>query len=469
MNNKLLALNNYIKDRVANNNRMIERCRTEFAFGNADTKNIHLFAECGYPEIITPEMLRTMYKRNAMAKAGIDRTLDKCWEKYPEIIENGNEDEISSPWEKQVNGVMGKAYPFIVEADRRNLVNQYSCLIIKINDGKPWDQPVDVSKMRRIKEKAIAGFIPAWQEQCKPSQWNNDETSPDYGQPLLWEYQESKIEETSDDGRPERVVNIHPDRIISFAEGSFDGSIYSGIPLNEAAFNNLIDLTKIRGSAAESLKKNAARQLHTNYNKDNVSAQSLAQQMGVEISELADMLNSDIEMLNSGIDAALITMGADVNVLSVTPADPNPSWMVAAQEYCASIKKPLSIVVGMMTGRLASDQDRIDHATTAKYRREAWCDFMLKSIIDKFVALSIFDAPPANGYFVKWQDLLAPSDADKADLLIKLGTANKSFYDAGQQALLTVDEARALAGMEPIEEIDVVTEGDPNQDETATN
>lgn len=464
---KLDAVNAYIKQRVANTQRLIEQCRTEFAFGNADTKNIHLFSECGYPEVITPEMLRTMYKRSAMARAGVDRTLDKCWEKYPEIIEEGNEDEISSPWEKQVNMVMKKAYPFIVEADRRNLVNQYSCLILRINDGKRWDEPVDTTKTKRIKDKAIIGFIPAWQEQCRPSQWNNDENSQDYGQPLLWEYQESKTEELgNDDGKPERVVNIHPDRIISLAEGSFDGSIYSGIPLNEAGFNNLIDLTKIRGSAAESLKKNAARQLHTNYNKDNVSAASLAQQMGVEVSELADMLNSDIEMLNNGIDSALITMGADVNVLSVTPADPNPSWMVAAQEYCASIKKPLSIVVGMMTGRLASDQDRIDHATTAKYRREVWCDHLIKTVVDRLVALNIFDAPPQDGYFIKWQDLLAPSDADKADLLIKLGQANKSFFDAGQNALLSVNEARSLAGMEPIDGYDMpedMGENDPQE------
>lgn len=462
MNNKLLALNNYIKDRVANNNRIMQRNRMEFAFGNADTKNIHLFSECGYPEVITPEMLRTMYKRNAMARAGIDRTLDKCWEKYPEIIESGNEDEISSPWEKVVNQSMDKAYPFIVEADRRNLVNQYSCLILRINDGKQWSEPVDLSKVRRLKDKAIAGFIPAWQEQCKPSEWNNDETSPDYGQPTLWEYQESKTETGNDDGKPERVVNIHPDRVISFAEGSFDGSIYSGIPLNEAGFNNLIDLTKIRGSAAESLKKNAARQLSVAFNKDNVSVQSLAQQMGVTVEELPELLNSDIEALNSGIDAAMFSFGSTVDVLSVTPADPNPSWMVAAQEYCASIKKPLSIIVGMMTGRLASDQDRIDHATTAKYRREVWCDHMIKSVIDKFVALGIFDAPPKDGYFIKWQDLLAPSDADKADLLIKLGTANKSFFDAGQQALLSVNEARALAGMEPMEEITMPTEGNPD-------
>ncbi len=45
--------------------------------------------------------------------------------------------------------------------------------------------------------------------------------------------------------------------------------------------------------------------------------------MGVDIEELTDIMNENIEALNSGIDAAMFTMGADAKVhLAVTPADP---------------------------------------------------------------------------------------------------------------------------------------------------
>ena len=52
----------------------------------------------------------------------------------------------------------------------------------------------------------------------------------------------------------------------------------------------------------------------------------------------------------------------------------------------------------------------------------------------------------------KWDDLLAPSELNKAELLVKLATANKSVFDAGQMALMTADEMRGIVGMEPLEE-----------------
>ena len=128
--NKLDQLNAHIQSRVQNNSRMIEQQRCQFGKGNIDQKHQRLWQGFGYPEEITASMLRYAYERYAPATAGINRIIDKCWQTYPEILEEGQDDKASSGWELSVKDLMKKAFPFIKDADRRNAINRYSGLIL---------------------------------------------------------------------------------------------------------------------------------------------------------------------------------------------------------------------------------------------------------------------------------------------------------------------------------------------------
>lgn len=455
-NNEVQFLVNALADQVA-----VGRQRALYAGQfNGNTKRTKLWDEFGYPDTVTFDMLYRAYRRNSSAYAGVHKTLDSCWIDKPVIIEGPLVDKSKkeTEWEKTVTKLLKKHWSKIKDADRRNLVGHYSAIILQIKDNRDWSQPVDTALVKRLGEAALVKLIPAWESQIKPGNYDIDTLSDTYGQPVNYTFNEQPV---GDDGTYGNIrsVTVHPSRVIILAEGSEDDNMLSGIPLNEAGYNDLLDIEKAKGGSAEGFLKNASRQLGIEFSKETDMATLKKAATDAGFKDLGDALNDKIVRMNRGTDAALVMQAGQASVLSVAPADPTPTWTVSANSYSSTILCPFNMLYGKQTGNLASTEDKTAWAIRCNERRNGWQSWLITAVVQRWCDIGVIAQPKTNEITVDWSDLLAPGDSEKLDNMAKLADIAQKTQQAYGTPAVEINEIRAAGELEPIKD---PKEPDPN-------
>jgi len=425
-----------------------------FFHGTGNTKRRHLYQEFGYPVELCFDDLYRAYRRNAVAGAAVRRMVDGCWEDYPEVFEGDkakNAEKLTA-WDKRVNKLLKRCWKQIKGADRRNLVGRYSALLVQVKDSLPWSEAVDTAVVARQEEKALVKLIPVWEAQLDPIEWNQDQSSDEFGEVTMYSFTELPVDGGLD-GRPGRIINVHPSRVIILAEGADDGVMTSGKSLLEAGFNKLLDIEKVSGGASEGFLKNASRQLNYSFSeKTNFSA--LAKALGVPEGQLADALDNQVRRLNNSTDSASFMQAGTAEVLSVAAADPEPTWRTALNEFCATVPIPVKVLVGMQTGERASTEDAKDWAKTRNSRRTGFLTDVITDVVTRFWTLGIIPIPHGEEITVEWSDLLAPSQAEKIANMSALADVAVKTVNAFSRSAITENEVRVAGEMQPIPELD---------------
>lgn len=445
-----------------NNNQDISRQRLAYASQGLvnNTKRAYIDREFGYPENLTFTDFYKLYKRNSAARGFVERLNDICWLDYPKFIDGDirEQDSKLTTWEQIVTDLFNdKLWSAITEADKRGIVGKYAGLIIQLRDGRRWDEPVDTVVLNRLNpQDAIVKLIPAWEAQLTACEWNNDEADENYGQVTMYQFNEIAVGDKS--GKPNISRKINPERVVILNETSVINSMDDGESQLEVGYNDLIDMMKYSGGSAEGFLKNASRQVHLNYDADSDMDELERELRNRGFEKPADALNKQIALLNSGTDSALITSGATANILSVAPADPSAGWSVSANSFAASVRMPFTIIFGQQTGRLASDEDKTDYAKRGMSRRNGFLSTLIKELVKQLITLKVIK-PLVNGTLtLKWSDLLAPSQNEKIELMLKMSDVNVKAQQSMGIAVFTPNEIREAGGYEPdpdLEDIDI--------------
>jgi len=437
--------------------RQLIALRQGVARGGNDAKRPNAWCEYGFPDDLCFYDLYRMYERHGVAHGVVHRLLDKCWETMTEVIQGDKADESTTqtPWEKSIAKQFKKlkVWKHFKEADRMRMVGHYSGILLQVADGKQWSEQLSA------KVGVLVKLIPAWEGQLEPAAWDTDPTSPTYGEPSMWSFNEAQVKE-NDNREPGRAMQVHPSRVFIV------GDYRTGVPLLKAGYNDFVTIEKVVGGAGESFLKNASRQLSINFDRDTQMA-DVARIYGVPINELHTAFDDVAKGMNRGMDSVLATQGATVSTLVSTVPDPEKPFNVALQSACASVQIPVKIVVGMQTGERASTEDIKDFNKRGQARRTGELSDDIEGFVGHLSRWHLLDTPLSATdpeITCSWDDL---SEATLTERLAnaKVMAETNQLGNATGDKYYTPEQIVTVAGFEIEDMPDPLPDVQPTDDE----
>lgn len=408
--------------------------------GSSNKQNF--WFDFGYPVDIHFNQYYTMYCRNGIARAGIQRPVEKTWRDFP-TMRLGEEDE-ENEIEKAVREAFDRIqfWEKLKELDEKSRVHRYAGLIFRVGDGMMLRDPVEqvASGLTGLIE-----IIPAYSVQLTVQEFDENQTSDTYGKPLMYLFTESAVDENNHG----RTVEVHHSRVHIWSE---DSTIYSR-PAIEAGFNDLVNIEKINGSGGEGFWKEAKSAPVLNIDKDS-SMEGLAQMLGVPIAELPDKMDEVVSDWQKGFDQVLMTQGMDVKKLSMTLPQPAQFLAGPLQSFAASMPIPMKVLLGSQTGERASTEDGKEWLETIQARRKNLVMPHIMRIIKKLQMMGVF---PDGDWRADWTDLSEASGEAKTDKAKKMADINQKTLGTGER-VFTIDEIRAEMDYAPMPDDDEMNE-----------
>ena len=437
----------------------IARQRMLLAGGsNINTKHTRLYQEFGWIDNPQFKDFYLLYKRNPVARAIISKLNKGTFQTMPRVIEGEVEedDDERSGNEIAADNFLKGWWSKIQDGDKRNLVGRYSALILSLSDGKKMYEPVTSS----LTEASVFRIRPVWEDQLEPVEWDSNEDSQNYGDVTMYLFREySSTADKTNFAKPTRLVNIHPDRVIIINEGVEDYTLESGESLIEASLNSLMDIEKVSGSAAEGLRKNASRQLAIDFDKDTDFGQMMAV-YGVNQSDpdaanlFREKFNERMAELNTGVDGAIIGKGMKTDILSVAPADPEPTVKMLERHSIAPSGMPYRSVIGNETGERASTEDNVEKNNVFMARQTGHLNPILTDLLSRMMRFGVL---PMFKFSFKWPNLNEAKDSEKLDLMDKAVKVAVESTKAYMEPIIKPNEIRGF-GPETVKPLDEFTD-----------
>ena len=295
-----------------------------------------LNVDFGYPDFIEFLQLHNMYRRNGLAHAAVNAVVNKCYQSYP-MLSHTDEGSEETPQEMLVRMHFRKLrlWQRFIECDRRSQVGGYAGLILRIADGKMFNEPVE-GGFAGAGVEAIVEVIPAWRGQLRVQEYGKDTNDEMYGKPTLYLFQEAEVIEPNEERQQPRSFTVHPDRILIVSK---DGTIYCESDL-EAGYNALLDAEKVLGAGGEGFWRNARGAPFFEVDKELQTAET---HRGLGVSgqdEFQTTMTTRVKDWLSGFSNYLMIKGVKPHFPNVALPSPEFYFKNVAQYFASSMGIP---------------------------------------------------------------------------------------------------------------------------------
>lgn len=363
--------------------------------GKSYSDDRDIYRVMGYKKVLSAEDYAGIYSRLDVAKRCIDLPVESTWSDEPEIVENEEEE---TPFELAWYNLQERLgiYHYLSRVDKLAGLGQYGVLLIGYNDG------ADLST--EVRGKVDVMYLRPFSEaNATISRWVEDTKDPRYGMPLEYSLQYT----TADRSKNRLQSNVHYSRVLHVADGLLEDNIY-GTPRLQAIWNTLKNVELVSYSSAEMFYRGAFPGIVFNMAADANLGTLTADDMTTEIENYIHQMKRYLKL-----------QGIDVQQLSPNVVDPSPHLSAYYDQISAATGIPKRILLGSERGELASSQDERGWNNKVMERRKNYAEAcILRPLIDTLIERGVLPEP-AEPYTVKWPDMNAMSDLDKADIASK--------------------------------------------------
>ena len=401
-----------------------------------------------------------MYDREDIASRVVDAPVEETWRNPPDVYED-QDPEKETGFEADWGALLSRlrVFYYLARADRLSGIGSYGVLLIGVNDGSGdnLERPVE-----RVQGPGGVLYLqPLKQNRASVVKYDEDAASERFGKPELYELDLSR-KDTKVKGIAgiistvfKRKKRVHWTRIIHIAEGLTENEVH-GEPRLLKVYNRCLDLQKVVAGGAEIWWLNARGILHADL-KGGFQEGALSNE-DPQIAEWKKQLDN----LQHHQTHSARTAGVNLKFLHTPVPNPKPMFDVLVSLIAVAKSIPKRVLTGSERGQLASSQDQKNWGRKINARRDEYAEpVVLRAFVDRLIGWGALTAP-GEGYHVEWQDLLAPTPLDRAEVLRAQMQALKAYVDAvdaNPAAMLVVDpsEIRESLGLEPRREEDLAS------------